>query len=92
MYAFSFIAEQYEKEIKKNRDISINDFFEKNKKLIKQALDKEVSNYSDIDFNQLSIPIMFVIILMIPFKIKEASLVAELTNVYANLNLGHMAH
>ena len=79
LYAFSFIAEQYEKEIKKNRDISINDFFEKNKKLIKQALDKEVSNYSDIDFNQLSIPIMFVIILMIPFKIKEASLVAELT-------------
>lgn len=79
LYAFSLIAEQYEKEIKKNRDISINDFFGKNKKLIKQALDKEVSNYSDIDFKQLSIPIMFVIILMIPFKIKEASLVAELT-------------
>ena len=79
LYAFSLIAEQYEKEIKKNRDISINDFFGKNNKLIKQALDKEVSNYSDIDFKQLSIPIMFVIILMIPFKIKEASLVAELT-------------
>ena len=79
LYAFSLIAEQYEKEIKINRDISINDFFGKNNKLIKQALDKEVSNYSDIDFKQLSIPIMFVIILMIPFKIKEASLVAELT-------------
>lgn len=29
LYAFSFIAEQYEKEIKKNRDISINDFLKR---------------------------------------------------------------
>jgi hypothetical protein len=79
LYAFSLIAEQYDKEIKKNRDISINDFFEKNKKLIKQALDKEVSTYNDIDFKQLSMSIMFATILMISFKSKEAALVAELT-------------
>lgn len=35
LYAFSLVAEQYEKEIIKKRDTSINDFFKKNKKLIK---------------------------------------------------------
>lgn len=79
LYVFSLLAEQYEKEIIKNKEISINDFFEKNKKLIRQALDKDVNNYTDIDFKQLSIPIMFVTILMIPFKGKEAPLVTELT-------------
>ena len=79
LYAFSLLAEQYEKDFIKNREISVNDFFKKNKKLIKHVLDKEVCNYTDIDFKQLSIPIMFATILMIPFRSKEASLVAELT-------------
>lgn len=79
LYAFSVVAEQYKKEIIKNRDTSINDFFKKNKKLIKQVLEKEVSTYTDIDFKQLNMSIMFATILMIPFKSKEASLVAELT-------------
>lgn len=78
LYAFSLLAEQYEKENIK-RGTSINDFFEKNQKLIKQALDKEVSDFTDIDFKQLNIPIMFATILMIPFKSKEASSIAELT-------------
>ena len=79
LYAFSLLAEQYEKENIKSRGTSINDFFEKNQKLIKQALDKEVSDFTDIDFKQLNIPIMFATILMIPFKSKEASSIAELT-------------
>lgn len=48
-------------------------------KLIKQVLEKEVSTYTDIDFKHLNMSVMFATILMIPFKSKEASLVAELT-------------
>jgi len=79
LYAFSIIVEQYYKEIKVNRGISINAFFKKENKLIKQVLEKKVSGYNDISFGQLSISIMYAVILMTPFKDKEAVLVAELT-------------
>ena len=79
LYIFSLIIDQYEKEIMKNRDISVEDFLENNQKIMVHALEKDSVGITDIDFTKLSKVSVFTIISFIPADMKEAFSIAEAT-------------
>lgn len=79
VYMFSLFADEYEKERMKNRNFSVDEFFEKNKKIVVQVLEKDSVCMADIDFTKLSKVAIFTIIMFIPADIEEAFTIAELT-------------
>ena len=86
LYLFSLIAEKYEQDVIKNPNNSFDVFIEKNKKVITEAFSKKIVDYSQIDFKKMNYLVAFNSLLMIPYDIKEAPLIAEMTcdNVMKN--------
>lgn len=79
IYIFSLFAAQYEKEIMKNRDLSVDTFFENNKEIVAQAMKKDPIDATDIDFTKLSKVAIFTIISFVSADMDEACIIAEAT-------------
>lgn len=83
IYAFSKLADQYVKEIRKDREVSIDEFFERHKDVIKQILIDESPDIASLDFSYLSKEAVFTCISLVAANTKEAVFIAEATKEIA---------
>lgn len=79
VYMFSLIADQYEEDIMKQRELSIDDFLKNYQKNIEQILKDDSIDVTDIHFTKLSGAVTFTIISFVSANMKEAFVIAELT-------------
>lgn len=79
VYLFSLLADQYEIQIMKHRELSLDDFLESYQQNIEQVLMKDSIGVTDIDFTKLSGAVTFAVISFISVDMKEAFTIAEMT-------------
>lgn len=83
IHAFSLLADQYLKEIRKDREFSIDTFFEGYKSVIENILANETPDITAIDFSALSKEAMFTCISLVAADAEEAVFIAEATKEIA---------
>lgn len=80
VYIFSLLADEYEIQIMKQRELSSLDaFLESYQQNIEQAFMKDSIGLADIDFTKLSGAVTFVVISFVSVDMKEAFKIVELT-------------
>lgn len=79
MYLFSMLADQYDTQIMKQRELSIDDFLESYQQNIEKVLMDDTIGVTDIDFTKLSSVATFTVISFLSTNMKEAFIIAELT-------------
>lgn len=83
IYIFSLLADQYIKDIRKDRELSIDAFFEGHKGVIEHILTNETLDITSIDFSVLSKEAVFTCISLVAANTKEAVFIAEATKEIA---------
>lgn len=83
IYAFSLLADPYIKEIRKDRELSIDTFFEEHKDDIEQILTNNTPDITSIDFSTLSKEVAFICTSLVAANTKEATFIAEATKEIA---------
>lgn len=79
VYMFSLLADQYEAQMMKQRNLSLDDFLESYQQNIEQVLIKDSIGVTNIDFTKLSGAVTFAVISFISVDMKEAFTIAEMT-------------
>lgn len=79
VYLFSLLADQYEIQIMKHRELSLYNFLESYQQNIEQVLMKDSIGVTDINFTKLSGAVTFAVISFISVDMKEAFKIVELT-------------
>lgn len=80
VYIFSLLADEYEIQIMKQRELSsLDTFLESYQQNIEQAFMKDSIGLADIDFTKLSGAATFVVISFVSIDMKEAFRIVELT-------------
>lgn len=79
VYIFSLLADEYEIQIMKHRELSLDDFLESYQHNIEQVLMKDSIGLADIDFTRLSGAVTFVVISFVSVDMKEAFKIVEMT-------------
>lgn len=79
VYLFSLLADQYEMQMMKQREISLDVFLEDYQQNIEQVLMKDSIDVTDIDFTKLSGAMTFAVVSFISVDMKEAFKIVELT-------------
>ena len=79
VYLFSLLADQYEVQMMKQRNFSLDVFLESYQQNIEQVLMKDSIGVSNIDFTKLSGVVTFAVISFISVDMKEAFKIVELT-------------
>lgn len=79
VYMFSLLADQYEVQTMKQRNLSVDNFLESHQQNIEQILMDDSISIADIDFKKLSGAVTFAITSFVSVKMNEAFIIAELT-------------
>ena len=79
VYLFSQLADPYEMQIMKHRELSLDDFLESYHPNIEQVLMEDSIGVTDIDFTKLSGAVTFAVISFVSVDMKEAFKIVELT-------------
>ena len=79
VYMFSLLADQYEVQTMKQRNISVDDFLKNHQQYIEQILMDDSIGVADIDFNKLSSAVTFAITSLVSVKMNETFIITELT-------------
>lgn len=79
VYAFTLLADLYEQEVMQNRSLTVEAFLEQHDEEIQQALEKEVVDVTTIEFDKLSLEVVFTVLAFVSPEQKEAAFLAEIT-------------